>query len=204
MRHLTAFFLFLFALAVPGQAQPAPAKGADAPATAQDLCDALITAMKKGSSINFAARRDLLAPFIQRDYDLPFMTRIVVGSAWRGFSPGDRQKLVDAFTAFSIADYAKNFSGFSGEHFEVDPSPAPLPSGDCIVHTKLFTSDPEPVQLDYLMRKTGDRWRIIDVYLSGTISQVAARRSEYSAIVRQGGAPALTDLLTKKAAELGN
>jgi phospholipid transport system substrate-binding protein len=205
MRYLTAFFLFLFALAVPGQSQPAaPAKGADAPATAQDLCDALITAMKKGSSLDFAARRDLLAPFIQRDYDLPFMTRIVVGSAWRGFSSEDRQKLVDAFTAFSIADYAKNFSGFSGEHFEVDPSPTPLPSGDCIVHTKLFTSDPEPVQLDYLMRKTGDRWRIIDVYLSGTISQVAARRSEYSAIVRQGGAPALIDLLTKKAVELGN
>jgi phospholipid transport system substrate-binding protein len=205
MRYLTAFFLFLFALAVPGQSQPAaPAKGADAPATAQDLCDALITAMKKGSSLDFAARRDLLAPFIQRDYDLPFMTRIVVGSAWRGFSSEDRQKLVDAFTAFSIADYAKNFSGFSGEHFEVDPSPTPLPSGDCIVHTKLFTSDPEPVQLDYLMRKTGDHWRIIDVYLSGTISQMAAHRSEYSAVIRQGGAPALIDLLTKKTAELGN
>ena len=86
----------------------------------------------------------------------------------------------------------------------MDPSPTPLPSGDCIVHTKLFTSDPEPVQLDYLMRKTGDRWQIIDVYLSGTISQVAARRSEYSAVLRQGGAPALIDLLTKKAAELGN
>jgi phospholipid transport system substrate-binding protein len=205
MRSLTAFFLSLFALAVPGQAQPAaPATGADAPAIAKDLCDALITAMKKGSSINFAARRDLLAPVIQRDYDLPLTTRIVVGSAWRGFSDEDRRKLVEAFTAFSIADYAKNFSGYSGEHFEVGPSPTQLSNGDCIVHTKLFTGDPEPVQLDYLMRKTGDRWRIIDVYLSGTISQMAAHRSEYSAVIRQGGAPALIDLLTKKTAELGN
>jgi phospholipid transport system substrate-binding protein len=205
MRSLTAFFLFLFALAVPGPAQPAaPATGADAPATAKDLCDALITAMKKGSSISFAARRDLLAPVIQRDYDLPFTTRIVVGSAWRSFSDEDRRKLVEAFTAFSIADYAKNFNGYSGEHFEVGPSPTQLSNGDCIVHTKLFTGDPEPVQLDYLMRKTGDRWRIIDVYLSGTISQMAAHRSEYSAVIRQGGAPALIDLLTKKTAELGN
>jgi phospholipid transport system substrate-binding protein len=203
MRFLAAF-LFLFALAVPGRSQPtAQAKEADAPATAKDLCDALIMAMKKGSSLDFAARRDLLAPVIQRDYDLALMTRIVVGSAWRSFSSDDRQKLVDAFSAVSIATYAQRFDSYSGEHFEVDPSPTQLPSGDCIVHTKLFTSDPEPVQLDYLMRKSGDRWRIIDVYLSGTISEMAARRSEYSAVLRQGGAQGLIDLLTKKTAELG-
>src|ERR1035441_7277445 len=203
MRLLTALF-FLFALVMPGRSKPvADAVGADAPATAKDLCDALIMAMKKGSSADFAARRDLLTPVIQRDYDLVFMTRLVVGSAWRNFSPEDRHKLVEAFSAFSIATYAHNFSGYSGERFEVDGSPTPLPKGDGIVHTKLFTSDPEPVQLDYLMRKTGDRWRLIDVYLSGTITERAARRSEYSAILRQGGAPALIDLLTKKTVELG-
>src|SRR5258708_767949 len=112
MRFLTAFFL-LFALAFPGQSQPA-AKTAEtpAPATAKELCDALITAMKKGSSLDFAARRDLLAPVIQRDYDLAFMTRIVVGSAWKSFSSEDRQKLVDAFSAFSIATYAQRFDSY--------------------------------------------------------------------------------------------
>jgi phospholipid transport system substrate-binding protein len=204
MRLLTVFFL-LFALVIPGRAQPAAqAKDVDAPGTAKELCDALITAMKKGSSLNFAARRDLLAPVIERDYDLAFMTRIVVGSAWRNFSAEDRQKLTEAFSAFSIATYAQRFDSYSGEHFEVDPSPTMLANGDCIVHTKLFTGDPEPVQLDYLMRKSGSRWRIIDVYLSGTISEMAARRSEYSAVLRQGGAPALIDLLTKKAAEFVN
>jgi phospholipid transport system substrate-binding protein len=204
MRSLTACF-FLLALVIPGRSQPAAqAVEADAPATAKTLCDALVTAMKKGSSLDFAARRDLLAPVIQRDYDLAFMTRIVVGSTWRSFSPEDRQKLTEAFAAFSIATYAQRFDSYSGEHFEVDPSPTVLANGDCIVHTKLFTSDPEPVQLDYLMRKTGGGWRIIDVFLSGTISEMAARRSEYSAILRQGGAGALIDLLTKKTAELGN
>jgi phospholipid transport system substrate-binding protein len=204
MRFLTAL-IFLFALVIPVRSQPAaPANETDAPATAKELCDALITAMKKGSSLDFAARRDLLAPVIQRDYDLPFMTRIVVGSAWRNFSPEDRQKLTEAFSAFSIATYAQRFASYSGEHFEVDPSPTPLSNGACIVHTKLFTGDPEPVQLDYLMRKTGGHWQIIDVYLSGTISEMAARRSEYSAVLRQGGAPALIDLLTKKTAEFGN
>jgi phospholipid transport system substrate-binding protein len=53
------------------------------------------------------------------------------------------------------------------------------------------------------MRKNADRWQIIDVYLNGTISEMAARRSEYSTVLRQGGAPALVALLHKKATELG-
>jgi phospholipid transport system substrate-binding protein len=53
-----------------------------------------------------------------------------------------------------------------------------------------------------MMRIRDGRWRIIDVFLSGTISELAARRSEYSLILRTGGAQALVDLLKKKTAEL--
>jgi phospholipid transport system substrate-binding protein len=49
---------------------------------------------------------------------------------------------------------------------------------------------------------SGGSWKIIDVFLSGTISELAARRSEYSLVLRTGGAPALVDLLRKKTAEL--
>jgi phospholipid transport system substrate-binding protein len=52
------------------------------------------------------------------------------------------------------------------------------------------------------MRSSGGSWKIIDVYLSGTISELAARRSEFSAVLRQGGAAALVETLRKKAAEL--
>jgi len=204
MRFSTAVcFLFVPAFLAGG---PVAVRAGEtpAPATVKSLCDALLTSMKRGSSLDFAARKDLLAPEVQRDFDLAFMTRIVVGPTWQNLAAADRQKLVDAFSAFSIATYAQQFASYSGERFEVDPSPTSLPDGDCIVHTKLFTGDPQPVQLDYRMRKSGDHWQIIDVYLNGTISQLAARRSEYSTILRQGGAPALVNLLTKKAADLGN
>jgi phospholipid transport system substrate-binding protein len=172
------------------------------PATARALCDALTAAMKEGASLNFSARRELLGPEIRRDLDLAFMTRIVVGPTWRSLSQAEHSQLVEAFSDFSIATYAGRFKSYSGERFEVDPSATTLPRGDCIVRTKLFTGDPEPVELDYLMRASDGRWRIIDVYLNGTISELAARRSEYSTVLREGGAPALVALLRKKAAEL--
>jgi phospholipid transport system substrate-binding protein len=177
---------------------------AGAPATAQALCDAFQAAMKRGASLDFAARKELLGPEIRRDLDLELMTRIVVGPPWRNLGPSDRQQVVDAFSDYCIAVNVQRIKSSSGGRFEVDPTPTLLPRGDRIVHTKLYTSDPTPVQLDYLMREDGGHWRIIDVYLSGTISELAARRSEYSTILRQGGVPALVALLRRKTAELGD
>jgi phospholipid transport system substrate-binding protein len=176
----------------------------DPSATVKSLCDAVLAGMKQGPALNFAARKAFLGPEIRRDLNLDFMTRIVVGPAWRSLSPTDHQQLEDAFSDYSIATYAERFKSYSGERFVVDPTADPQPSGDCIVHTKLYTGSPDPVQLDYLLRKSGDQWRIIDVYLNGTISEMAARRSEYSTVLRDGGAPALVALLQKKSVDLGN
>jgi phospholipid transport system substrate-binding protein len=174
-----------------------------ASANAQHLCDALIAVMKEGNAISFADRRDTLSPEVRRDFDLAAMTRIVVGPPWRSLSGGEKQDLIDAFSDYSVANYAQRFKSYSGERFDVDPVPTPLANGDCVVHTKLHTADPDPVQLDYLMRLRDGQWRIIDVFLSGTISELAARRSEYSLVLRTGGAASLVALLRKKTAELG-
>lgn len=130
------------------------------------------------------------------------MTRIVLGPPWRTLTPDQQRQLVEVFGDFSVANYANQFSGYSGESFSVDPTPTHLENGDLIVHTQLSTKDPTPIRLDYLMRLRDGRWKVIDVFLSGTISQLAARRSEYSSVLRAGGAQALIDLLRKKTAEL--
>jgi phospholipid transport system substrate-binding protein len=58
------------------------------------------------------------------------------------------------------------------------------------------------VELDYLLREANGAWQIVDVYLSGTVSELATRRSEFSSVMRSGGPEALVDLLQKKVAEL--
>jgi phospholipid transport system substrate-binding protein len=158
--------------------------------------------MKQGASLGFSGRKRLLEPQIRLDLNLPLMTRLVLGPPWRTLSPEQQQQMVDAFSEYSIATYANRFSSYSGERFSVDPTPTRRENGDVIVRTQLKTNDPEPVRLDYLMRESGGRWQIIDVFLSGTISELAARRSEFSSVLRQGGAAALIDMLRKKAAEL--
>jgi phospholipid transport system substrate-binding protein len=162
----------------------------------------LLQAMKGGAALGFKGRLKLVDPELRRDLNLPLMTRLVVGPPWRSLSPGERQSLVTAFSDYSVAVYASRFNDYSGEKFLVDPSTTRLPSGDAVAHTKLVPGSGDPVQLDYLLRRGDGGWRIIDVFLSGSISELATRRSEYSAVLRAGGAEALVRLLQQKTAEL--
>jgi len=169
----------------------------------QDFCDALVAAMRQGQALGFVGRRQMLEPEIRRALDLPLMTRLVVGPPWKGLAAQEQQRLVDAFSDYSIAVYASRFKEYGGERFVVESATAKRPNGDVVVTTRLLPKEGEAVQLDYLMRESARGWQVIDVFLSGTISELAARRSGYSAVFRSGGPAALVDLLNKKTAEIG-
>jgi phospholipid transport system substrate-binding protein len=174
---------------------------ASAAATIRGFYDALMAIMKDGARLGFAGRRDRIEPAIQRAFDLPRMTEVAVGLRWRDLTPQQQSELIAAFTIYSAATYASRFTKYAGERFVVGGAVTANPEG-VIVHTKLVPSDGDPVQLDYLMRQGGGGWKIEDVYLSGTISELATRRSEFSAVLERGGPQALVDILRKKAAEL--
>jgi phospholipid transport system substrate-binding protein len=163
----------------------------------------LLSAMKQGPVLGFKGRAELLAPAIRHAFDLPLMTRLTVGPQWAELTANQQQQLQTAFSEFSIATYANRFDDYSGERFDVDPKATPAPNG-VIVHSKLVQNDGKPVQLDYLMHKTATGWQIVDVYLSGTVSELATRRSEFTSILRRGGADALVEALQKKVAQLGS
>ena len=185
---------------------PFTARAADngAVAVVSAFYDTLLQAMKGGKQLGFAGRRDLLAPAVTRAFDLPLMARITVGPQWASMSADDQQKLISAFSDYSIATYANRFDDYSGEKFDVSPQAASSTGGDVIVHSKLIPSGGDPVELDYLMRKIGGTWKIVDVFLSGTISQLAAQRSEFTAVLRRGGAAALIQSLHDKVAQLAS
>ena len=180
------------------------AAAAEPAATVQGFYDTLLATMKDGPKLGFDGRRNRLAPAMRQAFDLPLMTRLVVGPQWQGFTPDQQRQVIAAFTDFSVANYASQFDDYSGEKFVVDPKSAPAPGNDTIVRTKLLLPNDKPVQLDYLLRNIEGKWRIIDVYLSGTVSQLAARRSEFSAVLRRDGVQGLIAALKEKTKQLAS
>jgi len=72
-------------------------------------------------------------------------------------------------------------------------------SSDVIVKSQIIKANGEPVEVDYMMRLSGDNWLISDIYLDGAISEVATRRSEFAAILKTEGIDGLISALNRKA-----
>jgi phospholipid transport system substrate-binding protein len=160
-----------------------------AAAQIQSFYDALLDSMKNGKALGVQGRYNKLKPAVEQAYDLQTMTRFVSGPGWASFSPSDQQALVTAFERMTIANYAKNFDSFGGEKFTVDPA-VQTRGTDKVVMSKLVTGS-QTIPFNYRMRQSNGTWKIIDVYLNGSISQLATRRSDFSSTVSSGGAAAL-------------
>jgi len=70
------------------------------------------------------------------------------------------------------------------------------------VLTKIVVPDGEEVQLNYRLVERDGTWKIIDVYLNGTVSELALRRSEYSSALKREGFDQLLDSIETKIADL--
>lgn len=158
----------------------------------------LLDNMRNAARLGVRGRFDRLAPVMGQVFDLAAMTRIAVGPPWTGFTAADQAALTEAFSRWSIATYAARFDGFSGESFATQGVQATA-TGDQLVRTVLNRAGgQEPVVLSYLLRQG----RVVDVYLTGTISELASRRSEFAGLIREGGAPRLLAELQRRHAAL--
>jgi phospholipid transport system substrate-binding protein len=176
---------------------------ADSPTIAiQRLCDALIAVMKGARTLTFDQRYQRLAPAISQAYDLTLMSQLAVGQGWAMFQPAQQQRLVEEFSRYTVAVYANHFNAYNGQRFEVEPTTVTGPSG-VIVQTRLIEDNGTKIAINYLMRQNGGgRWQAIDVYLSGTISELATRRADFVAVLQRSGVDGLLQLLQARTADL--
>jgi phospholipid transport system substrate-binding protein len=174
-------------------AAPVCASAAQAdPAAAQiEGFDAqLIDLMKSAKALGPAGRFHKLEPVVARAFDIPLMIRFAVGPSWPSIPTGQQQQLTEAFGKLTAASLAHNFSGYSGQHFEINPNVVTR-GPDKVVSTTLVSPSDQPVSIAYRMRQNGGAWKIIDVYYNGAISQLTTRRADFQGSLEHGGAGAL-------------
>jgi len=154
----------------------------------QSYYQQLLPTIQQAGRLSVRERDRRFTPAISSAFDLPTMTRLAVGPAWSSFSGAQQAAVRDAFAHFIIADYASQVSDYSGESFVVEPqTSAESRGGGEIVKTKLLQPGGRTVTINYLVRGG----RVIDVYLNGTVSDLATRRDEFASIIASGGADAL-------------
>ena len=182
--------------------EPAPSStaAADAPLATpavEKLHAALLEAMRQATKLGYAGRFKLLNPVVQQTFDLPFMASKSVGRHWKELPAEDQKRWLDLFARHITANYAGQFTGYSGESFET-LGEEPAIRDTRVVRTRLIRPGEDDVQLNYRLRDVDGKWRIIDIYLNGTVSELALRRSEYSSVLKREGFESLMSTINEK------
>lgn len=161
------------------------------------LQSALLGAMRGAAKTPRAERSAALDVVVRDAYDLEFMARTSLGASWKLLDDAQRRRWVDALGSMISATLVDGFGSYSGEAFEVlGERPAAL--GTTVVATRMTAPHEDAIAFDYRMRRDGERWRVIDVYVDGGASELALRRSEYSATVARKGFDGLLDEVERK------
>jgi phospholipid transport system substrate-binding protein len=176
-----ALIAFIAAAGVPAAHAQVPDP---AVTTVQGFYDGLTASMKSGGTTK--SRYDKLKPAVDQAFDIPGMTAVAVGPAWASIAPADQKALIDAFDRMTIANYARSFNSYSGEKFTVDPAVI-VRGADKLVKSSLKPGSGDAIAFNYRMHQADGGWKIEDIFLAGNISQMAQKRSDFSATLASSG-----------------
>jgi len=165
------------------------------------LHGALVDTMKLGKSAGFEARLQRVSPAVERAFDVEYMSAKCVGRHWNKLDDAEKSSWREQFKGLLTANYAGNFKDFDGEQFETLGQEASARSTQ-IVMTRLIVPGDEDVAFNYRLQERDGQWRIIDIYLKGTVSELALRRSDFASILKREGFEQLTLAVDKKIAKL--
>jgi len=193
-RLVSALFVLLVLITL-----RAGAAGAEPPDVVRKFNASLLEAMKHADELGYKGRYKLLGPVIRDSFDLTFMAGQSAGRYWRTLSDPQKSQLVESFSDWTIATYASRFDGYSGERFEIASASAPR-DGIATVVSKLIKSDNGEIVFYYLLKKSGNSWRIIDIQISG-VSQLALTRAQFSDVLKTKGVDGLVATLKSKVDE---
>ena len=195
MRKLTGLCLALagwlaFWSPIPAQAMPGPSE------VVRNFCNALLDTMQHATALGPKGRYQKLEPVLLSTFDVPFMARLSIGPPWYQATPEQKRQAAAAYGRYIGAVYASRFDDYAGQRFEVLGEQR-IKHGT-LVRTRIIKANGEPVSINYVLHDNDIAWQIRDVYLSGSISELATRRSEFSAILRTSGIDGLIVSLNKK------
>jgi phospholipid transport system substrate-binding protein len=183
-------------------AGPSVRAGTGAPAdTVGRLHAVLLGVLREAETLGYQGRLARVAPAVDAAFDLDFMASKVVGRHWRKLGAADRERWRALFERLTCANYAGRFDRYSGQRFEL-LGEEPGAHATRVVHAKLVDPKGEDVELSYRLHETAGGWKIVDIYLRGTVSELALRRAEYSSVLQRDGFEALVTHLGRKIADL--
>jgi phospholipid transport system substrate-binding protein len=148
----------------------------------------------KGAELTPAARQKL-ENILTRAVDLDGVARAALGKNWDDATAAQRKKFLDAFKQRFRKATADQFSDdYRATEVKYLPE-VTADDGAVKVPTEVVIKG-EPTRIEYVMRRSGADWRIVDIVVDD-VSTVDNYRSSFGRIVKKEGMDGLINRLNK-------
>jgi len=184
-RHLRRVLICTMLIAVAGidptQVVAAPAE------TPQSFVDDVASQVLKtmSQSPSEQARETSFTKLLEEDFDMPRISRFVLGRYWTSASEQERSDFRAIFEVYMARAYSRRFGEYAGETVKVTGLRSEG-NDATIVSSEIIHQQGNPVKLDWRIYKSGNDYRIVDVSVEG-VSMVLTHKQEFASIIERDG-----------------
>ncbi|MDA1100487.1 MAG: ABC transporter substrate-binding protein [Proteobacteria bacterium] len=184
-----------FGIAITGAVFSLPARAAETdPADfLRALADDAI-AVLSDDHLDQTGRAQGFRQVLRRGFDIPAVSRFVLGRYWRAASRVEKEEFVQLFEDYMVAVYGGRLGRDSGKFLTVTSQRADGIDG-AIVSSNIKRPDGPVIMLDWRLKQGDHGWQVVDIMAEG-MSLALAQRSEFASVIRANGGK-LSSLLTK-------
>jgi phospholipid transport system substrate-binding protein len=136
------------------------------------------------SAASVSTKATYFRQMLRQDFDLPGMSRFVLGRYWRIASHRQRREFRHLFEEDLLHFYGTRLSQYSGEGFLVTGSRTD-PAG-LVVTSQIIPLRGSRIELDWRLSIREGFYRVSDVVING-VSMAVTKRSEFAAIIQRNG-----------------
>ena len=133
---------------------------------------------------------------IKETYYTEEMLKMIIGNSWKNADNQTKKKMIDVFEEYIAKNYIKRFSKIKYPQFSnLEEKKVGKYK---MIKSHLILSDDEKVSINYLLSLKNEKWKIFDVLLAGSVSEIATKKSEFKSFIKDGDINPLIEALSKK------
>ena len=155
------------------------------------------------TSTDQAGKEAAFRGLFRETFDVPAISRFVLGKHWRRAAPDQREAFMASFEEMHMRRFLPLFAEFSEDMISIGKlmQDSAAPEFYLVASTIQRPDGGEPIAVVWRVRDRGDGFKVLDIIAEG-VSMAIALRHEYGAVVKNHGIDGLIARLKEKNAEL--
>lgn len=138
-----------------------------------------------GKNATPAQRVARFRELLREDFDVPGISRFVLGRYWKVATEEQQAEFVKLFEDYIALAYSTRLAEYTGENFKVVGS-RPNADGAVVTSEILRQAGAPPVKVDWRLTGHNGVYKISDVSVDG-ISMAVTQRSEFASVIQHNG-----------------